>query len=217
MSAERRSKRSSGPSTLRRRPTQGRAERTLDTIFEATAQIVEELGEQGLSTNRIAQRAGFSVGTLYQYFPGKEAVLAAMIDRERQRALADMRRALDAAASSGGDAQSVLRERIHALTTAFGTGQGGIKRRLIRLAWRMDRHEELMQAMREVAEHIGIALARLDDPRLRRPNTATLFVMTRAVMGTIRSASLEDSPLLGTPEFEDELCRMAWSLLHDAG
>jgi hypothetical protein len=49
----------------------------------------------------------------------------------------------------------------------------------------------------------------------QRLNTSpvTLFVVTRAVLGTVRSASLERSPLLGMPEFEDELVRMAWRAL----
>lgn len=198
---------------MRKRPVQARAERTVSTIFEATAQIMEEEGEASLTTNKIARRAGFSIGTLYQYFPTKEAVLGAMIERERQRALDEMHAALRVVTSGKTDAHALLRERIRALIDTFGVGSGGLRRNLVRLAWRMDRHENLLQAMREIAEHIGVALVQLDDPALRPPTPATLFVLTRAVMGTIRSAALEDSPLLGTAEFEDALVTMAWSVL----
>ena len=47
--------------SLRREPTQGRAQQTISTIFEATAQIVEQDGVGALSTNKIAQKAGFSI------------------------------------------------------------------------------------------------------------------------------------------------------------
>jgi len=67
--------------------------------------------------------------------------------------------------------------------------------------------------LREAAERNAFALGQLNDPHTRRPTPAMMFVATRAVMGAIRSASLEDSPLLGTPEFEDELVRMVWGLL----
>jgi AcrR family transcriptional regulator len=78
----------SGPSSsdsMRKLPTQDRAQRTIETIFQATAQIVESEGEAGLTTNKVAKKAGFSIGTLYQYFPSKEAILLAMINRDPQR------------------------------------------------------------------------------------------------------------------------------------
>ena len=49
------------------------------------------------------------------------------------------------------------------------------------------------------------------------PTPAMMFVATRAVMGAIRSASLEDSPLLGQPAFEEELVRMLWGVLRADG
>lgn len=50
-------------------------------ILDATAQLLVKDGYERLSTNRVAERAGVSVGSLYQYFPNKEALLAALIDR----------------------------------------------------------------------------------------------------------------------------------------
>ncbi|MGI4858416.1 MAG: hypothetical protein ACRYHA_16180 [Janthinobacterium lividum] len=67
--------------------------------------------------------------------------------------------------------------------------------------------------MREIAEHIGGAFGQLNGPALRLPMPATLFVLTRAFMGTIRSAALADLPLLGTAKFENALFTIAWSLL----
>lgn len=75
---------------MRKLPTQERAQRTIETIFQATAQIVEGEGEGALTTNKVAKKAGFSIGTLYQYFPSKEAILLAMINRERRRVLDEL-------------------------------------------------------------------------------------------------------------------------------
>lgn len=69
------------PAPRRRTPRQRRAQATVDAILEATAQILGSDGAPGLSTNRIAQRAGVSVGTLYQYFEDKEAILRLMCER----------------------------------------------------------------------------------------------------------------------------------------
>ena len=64
----------------RRSPTQLRVRATIDAIFEATARIIEREGIAALNTNRIAERAGLSIGTLYDDFP-TIAILIAMARR----------------------------------------------------------------------------------------------------------------------------------------
>jgi AcrR family transcriptional regulator len=199
---------------MRKQPVQDRAQRTIETIFDATAQLVDEHGENQLTTNRIAERAGFSIGTLYQYFPTKEAILLAMIHRGRRRVMDEMQASMQKAVAAGVAPELIIRERIRFLIEAFGAG-GLFKRSMIRLAWRMDHHENIMQAMREGAEHVAVALAQVDAPGFRAPSAAAMFVLTRAVMGVIRSASLEESPLLGTRQFEDELVRLAFGMLRE--
>ncbi len=65
----------------RRAPRQERARSTVDAILEATARIVDDVGLGDATTTRIARVAGVSVGSLYQYFPGKEALFGALVDR----------------------------------------------------------------------------------------------------------------------------------------
>ncbi len=64
----------------RKRPTQARSRETVDAIVKAAARILTEHGYDGLSTNRIARTAGVSPGSLYQYFPNKDSVIAALLD-----------------------------------------------------------------------------------------------------------------------------------------
>ena len=75
----------------RKTPTQRRAVETCAAIVEATARILEDKGQDALNTNRIAERAGVSVGTLYQYFPDKHAILVTLIRRERAALMAELR------------------------------------------------------------------------------------------------------------------------------
>ena len=70
--------------TLYRLPKQGRAKATYAAILEATARILEAHGETRLNTNLIAETAGVSIGTLYQYFPNKTAILIALANAEHQ-------------------------------------------------------------------------------------------------------------------------------------
>jgi len=66
----------------RKEPRQARARHTVEAIIEASARILEEQGHGGFTTNTVAELAGVSVGTLYQYFPDKDALLGALIARE---------------------------------------------------------------------------------------------------------------------------------------
>ncbi|AJY46436.1 TetR family transcriptional regulator [Martelella endophytica] len=68
------------PSALapRKTPRQARAEATVDAIFEATIQLLLRDGPHRLTTTRVAERAGVSVGTMYQYFPHKQALIYAL-------------------------------------------------------------------------------------------------------------------------------------------
>jgi AcrR family transcriptional regulator len=65
----------------RKTPVQERSKATVDLILSAAIQVFEERGYAAGTTNRIAERAGVSIGTLYQYFPSKEAVAVALLEQ----------------------------------------------------------------------------------------------------------------------------------------
>ncbi|WP_252060423.1 TetR/AcrR family transcriptional regulator [Acinetobacter sp. AHP123] len=68
---------------LRKRPRQARSTATFEAILEAAARILESLGFAGFNTNAVAELAGVSIGSLYQYFPSKDALIVELIRRER--------------------------------------------------------------------------------------------------------------------------------------
>lgn len=70
------------PLDPRKSPKQARSAATVEIILEAAARILESKGLNGYTTNAVAERAGVSVGSLYQYFPGKDALTGALIRRE---------------------------------------------------------------------------------------------------------------------------------------
>jgi AcrR family transcriptional regulator len=67
--------------TPRKLPKQGRSEATVEAVLEAAAQVFERHGYAAGTTNRIAERAGVSIGSVYQYFPNKDAILVALVHR----------------------------------------------------------------------------------------------------------------------------------------
>src|SRR5689334_2383592 len=68
----------------RKAPKQARSRATVDAILRASARVLSREGFDRLSTNRVAEVAGVGVGSLYQYFPSKEALVAALVDRHRE-------------------------------------------------------------------------------------------------------------------------------------
>lgn len=78
------------PTTVRPRKTasQARSRATVGALLEATARILVRDGYERASTNRIAAAAGVSIGSLYQYFPGKEALVAAVVERHNRDLMA---------------------------------------------------------------------------------------------------------------------------------
>jgi len=82
------------PTNPRKNATQARSRATVDALIEATARILVHDGFEKASTNRIAEVAGVSVGSLYQYFPSKEALVAAVIDRHNEEIMGIVRTTL---------------------------------------------------------------------------------------------------------------------------
>jgi AcrR family transcriptional regulator len=80
--------------TPRRKPSQARSQRSVDAIVEASAQVLERHGYHSATTNRIAARAGVSVGTLYQYFDNKDQIFDLLIEREAASYLAALETSL---------------------------------------------------------------------------------------------------------------------------
>ena len=78
----------------RKAPSQPRSAHTVEAILEGAAHILELQGLDGYTTNAIAARAGVSIGSLYQYFPTKDAVTVALIERERTELVRDALQAL---------------------------------------------------------------------------------------------------------------------------
>jgi AcrR family transcriptional regulator len=88
------------PSTRpRKSASQERSRLTVDALLEATARVLTKEGYDRASTNRIAAVAGVSIGSLYQYFPSKEALVAAVVDRHMREMLQLVRDALIKVAS----------------------------------------------------------------------------------------------------------------------
>ncbi|MDQ3577137.1 MAG: TetR family transcriptional regulator [Actinomycetota bacterium] len=83
------------PTPLRRQPVQQRSAKRVQKMLEACAQLVDDLGYDGVTTTLIAERAGVAVGSLYQFFPDKRAVVQALTQRNLDYFIGEISRRLD--------------------------------------------------------------------------------------------------------------------------
>ena len=180
-------------SVQRVRPRQQRSLATVDAILEAAAQVLEIAGETGFNTNAIAERAGVGIGSIYRYFPDKHAILVEMGRREMARVNADIR------IDSGSEARGLAPDRQAIRTFLRAFGERTRARRVVVLALLGQLSAEELQTAFAQAE-AGMAsgsAASLD--RIQ------LFVLSRALLGAMRAAVLEDADFLLSQQFEDEL------------
>src|SRR5882672_754258 len=97
-------------SSPRKQPQQARAQATVDAILEATVRVLEREGPGAMTTTHVAEIAGVSVGTLYQYFSNRDAIINALQDREFERALSLLESVL-----SDGNLERAPRETVTAV------------------------------------------------------------------------------------------------------
>jgi len=196
--------------TKRRKPRQARAEETVTTILEGAAQILEVGGLAAFTTNAVAERAGVSIGTLYQYFADKKALIHALAERELQAALVRVRAALLGEIDPSPEGR--VRAMVRAIISAF-RGRQHTRKAVLQAILSQSGGEELLAP---VAVFLAEAEARIGQGPQRVFAVLShrqLFVVSRALMGAIRAAVLEEQPFLREPEFEDELVRLVLAYL----
>lgn len=196
---------------MRKKPTQARAGATIAAIVEAAAQVLQRDGEDGLTTAKIADRAGVSIGSVYQYFPNKEAILLALIRKEREAIAADVAARIAAIEPANGEA--MVRGVIATLVAAFRPRRKRRKLVALMAALSADRDDSGV-ILRDRIGDLILAVSRQYPDLAAKPLTQpAAYVLTRAVLGAIRSAVVENAKILDDPEFEEELCRLAISYL----
>lgn len=197
--------------TIRRNPQRANGRETVATIFEAAARILQSEGRAGLNTNRIAERAGISIGALYGYFPNKQAIVLAMARRE----LDQMRdRVLAALASDPALEPDPVRRAVRALIAAY-TARGRVRRILMEALFAQGGSEEMARPVSEVADALLNERAKIF-PGGAAPSAIGLYVLTRAVDSVIRTAAYENVAFLRERAFEDELVRLVYGYLGGA-
>jgi AcrR family transcriptional regulator len=192
--------------TVRKQPRQARAQATVHAVLEATVQVLERDGVDAATTTRIAEVAGVSVGTLYQYFSHRDAIFNALQDREFERALAMMGDIL-----SSGNLERSPRETVTAVVRGLAATYAacpGLHRMLAIEGLRVAKAERVSAFDLRVVALIRHFLSATRAPIRRKNLDAAAFVAFQSVRATMLASLLEPPPGLGEVELIDEVADM---------
>jgi AcrR family transcriptional regulator len=168
----------------RKTPVQARATVTVEAITEATIQVLLSHGADRLTTTRVAERAGVSVGTLYQYYPNKQSLLFAVFDDHLDK----VSQAVEAACADAS--QKPMSEMIRQVVEAFvdvKMQRADISVALYKVAPDMGGHALVKQTGQRLRKAIESMLLTAPDLKLSADRFA-IDMMLSAMSGAMRSA-----------------------------
>jgi len=187
--------------TPRKRPRQARSKATVDTILQASARVLVKRGFEGFTTNEVATAAGVSIGSLYQYFPNKEALVAALIIRHVEEMsaaiLCELTRVAQLPMAQAVRAVIELTVRAHAIDPELHQVLTEQVPRVGRLA----KLRELDAITHRMVA--GILAARRSELAIRDPEVAS-FVIVSAIEAIVHRAALFSPERLRDPRLIDE-------------
>ena len=165
----------------RKLPRQARSTVTVDAIFQATIQVLLSDGPIRLNTTRVARRAGVSVGTLYQYFPNKQALLFAVLERHLAMLADAVEKACDENLCSTVEtvAAAVVKAYLNARMA-----QSEVSPALYLVAMELDARELIELAIKRSERAIEAMLANTSDGRFADPHLIARTV-TAVIYGTV--------------------------------
>lgn len=199
----------------RRSPAQERSRTTVAAILEAAARIFAARGYAATTTNRIAEHAGVSVGSLYEYFPSKDAILVALAEAHMAEVRRVVREATEPLAKTSGDVESVVRAVVKA-TVKLHAMAPGLHRVLSEQSMRSDRVRALAAATEQRAirwwERYLCSQRQLviDDPAL----TAAMVFL--AIDSMTHKLVIHGDGTLSLERYVDELVTLVLGYLHSS-
>jgi AcrR family transcriptional regulator len=188
----------------RKLPSQERSREMVETILDAASRVFVDLGYARATTNKIAEAAGISVGSLYQYFPSKDAIAAELLRRYRAKLLGLVGGELGRVGERG--LERVVRDLVDALLRAEGIDPA-LQRVLIEQVLRTSARAEVLgfeERLEEVvAEQLRAAATGVAEKDLR----VAAFLVVRVVLAVVHAVRV-DRTELDTARLRDHVTRL---------
>jgi AcrR family transcriptional regulator len=193
----------------RKRPSQARSKATVEAILVAAAQVFRRQGYAGATTDRIAERAGVSVGSLYQYFPNKDAILVALTERHVDAGFALVRELLAETLSDVPALEPLLRRFVVAMITLHER-EPELHRVLFEEApLPASLRRQLRERENELATEVAALLEVHPEVRMRDPRL-TAYVLVQSVDALIHNFVLHPPEGIDAESLTGETVRMLY-------
>lgn len=189
--------------SARKKPKQERSVAMVEALLEAAARVFVKEGYAKATTNRIAAAAGVSVGSLYQYFPSKDAIAVELLRRYRDGLVALVASRLEDA--SRETFPRIVRDLLRDLLHAEGINPA-LHRVLIEQVLRTSARKEML-GFEERLEEVIVRALEASDAGVGLNHELAAFILVRVVLAIVQSVVV-DRPRLNTPELVDELTRL---------
>lgn len=196
----------------RKRPSQARAQFTVEAVLDAASQVLVRAGYDKATTTRVAELAGVSVGTLYQYFPNKAALFGELLLRELERGFSAM--AVAAAGVPAPNLEGCVAALIRALL-AHKAENPSLHRVLKTELGRVD-GSRIVRQTNARALVVTEALIAAHAPWLESPARAA-FLAVNAVEGIVGAVLVDAPRTLGDPAFGESLIEVVLAIVHSQG
>lgn len=193
------------PTTRRKRPRQARAKATVEAILEATSQVLVAEGYARMTTTRVAERAGVSVGTLYQYFADKDALVRTLKQRHVGQIMGAMAEA--GLASEGGSLGERVRATLSALVAAKAK-DGALSMAISMTILELDGRLGLDQGTDEAEQLVRMLLEQHADEVDVDDLDRAAHTLVNAVDGVILAILTDPTRPIEDPRNVDELVRL---------
>jgi AcrR family transcriptional regulator len=200
------------PNLPRKKPRQERAQVTVEAVLDAASQVLVRVGYDRATTSRIAEVAGVSVGTLYQYFPNKEALYGALLDRELSRGFLVMAQAVSQVPPP--DVAGCVAALVGSLL-AHKANNPALHRVLKTELGRVD-GSRILKRTNQQALDMTEALLALHGPWIADARQAA-YLAVNAVEGIVGAVLLDAPRRIGEPAFAASLVAVVLAILQTQG
>jgi AcrR family transcriptional regulator len=200
----------------RKRPRQARSRATVDAVVRAAAQVFATRGYAATTTNHIAERAGVSIGSLYEYFPSKDALLVALMEAHLAEGETILERAATEATAAGEGLDRVVARFIRAMVT-FHAQDRALHRILFEEA-PLPRHvrRRLTDVETRVIALVETFLRAQPETTTRDPALAAAVVV-HAVEALTHKLVVHGSPEVAVESYVDEMVGLVTAYLRSRG
>lgn len=174
----------------RKSPKQGRSKALVEAIYEATVRILPKVGSENVTTKKIADLAGVSIGSLYQYFPNKETLLVGVMDLALKFQMSKFHTKIDEASGKSMEETTAIMVD-HALFSFLNEKEK--IREIFRMAPELGQMPTILKGRQETVERVAEEMKKHYPGKTNEEYIRVSFIAVNSVMGVIQTMLYDET------------------------